>query len=112
MMFGTHPPTVEGFPRTAADARDVPMTAYSLSAFVADGIGNQGTAGRKKALAEASNARIASSDGDLAAYPPSANRYLHALRRTYRTAEANEYRKVVERGIRLSGAPIIGGLFR
>ena len=43
-------------------------------------------------------------------YPPSANRYLrHALRRTYRTAEANEYRKVVEREARLSGAPIIDG---
>ena len=30
-------------------------------------------------------------------YPPSANRYLrHALRRTYRTAEANKYRKLAQ----------------
>ena len=43
-------------------------------------------------------------------YPPSANRYLrHALRRTYRTDVANEYRRVVAREARLSGAWITDG---
>jgi len=43
-------------------------------------------------------------------YPPSANRYLrHALRRTYRTAAANEYRKVVAREAMIFKAPLLRG---
>ena len=43
-------------------------------------------------------------------YPPSANRYLrHALRRTYRTAAANEYRIAVAHEAKLSGARMSDG---
>ena len=51
MMFGTHPLAVEGFrARTAADARDVPMTAYSYKCAYCGLFWNKGTAGRKKAM--------------------------------------------------------------
>jgi DNA-directed RNA polymerase subunit RPC12/RpoP len=51
MMFCTHPLTVEGYrARTAADVRDVPMTAYSYKCAQCGRYWNQGTAGRKKAV--------------------------------------------------------------
>ena len=48
--YGTHPLTVEGYrERTAADLRDIPITAHSYKCAVCKRAWNKGTAGRKKA---------------------------------------------------------------
>ena len=50
MTFGTHPLTVEGYrERTAADLRDIPITAHGYKCAVCKRAWNKGTAGRKKA---------------------------------------------------------------
>ena len=50
MTIGTHPLTVEGYrERTAADLRDIPITAHSYKCAVCKRAWNAGTAGRKKA---------------------------------------------------------------
>ena len=50
MTIGTHPLTVEGYrERTAADLRDIPITAHGYKCAVCKRAWNKGTAGRKKA---------------------------------------------------------------
>ena len=50
MNFGTHPLTVEVYrARTAADLRDIPITAHGYKCAVCKRAWNKGTAGRKKA---------------------------------------------------------------
>ena len=50
MTIGTHPLTVEGYrARTAADLRDIPITAHGYKCAVCKRAWNKGTAGRKKA---------------------------------------------------------------
>lgn len=49
MNFGTHPLTVEVYrARTAADLRDIPITAHGYKCAVCKRAWNKGTAGRKK----------------------------------------------------------------
>ena len=49
MNFGTHPLTVEVYrARTAADLRDIPITAHGYKCAVCKRAWNKGTAGRKR----------------------------------------------------------------
>ena len=49
MIIGTHPLTVEGYrARTAADLRDIPITAHGYKCAVCKRAWSNGTAGRKK----------------------------------------------------------------